>query len=102
MNKELHNKLSILKERYNVEGFIITGVFGSCARNEELLESDVDILYELNNTFYEKYKGFKAILRLEEIKSEIKSYIGREVDIADKNFLSETSKKYILPEVDYV
>lgn len=44
MKKELTDKIYQLRQEHAEEGFVILGVFGSCARNEETPESDVDIL----------------------------------------------------------
>lgn len=42
--QELRAQLPYLREQYHI---IKLGLFGSCARNEQTPESDVDLLYEL-------------------------------------------------------
>ena len=57
------SKLKLLqqaKEYYSNEGFNILGFFGSYARGEENPQSDIDILYELNEKFIKNYEGFLA------------------------------------------
>ena len=99
---EILSKIKSLKESLKNDGFIIDGVFGSLARNDFSDSSDVDILYHLEEAFFEKYGGFVGFKRLDEIKQIISREVGKRVDIAPKNALSKTGKKYILNEVVYV
>ena len=99
MDKTVYEKVRSLKKRYEHEGFIIIGIFGSYVRNEQTDKSDIDILYEIDDRFLKKYTGWDAILRLEEIKSEIENFLNVKVDIADKSALRTISQKYIFPEV---
>lgn len=102
MNPELITKLKMLKKRYASEGFIILGVFGSYARNEQKSDSDIDILYELNEDMYKQFPGWEIYPVLEKIEREIETELQSKVDIANKNALNEIGEKYILPEVVYV
>ncbi len=102
MNPTIEIKLKEAKESYAHEGFNILGVFGSFARNEETPQSDIDILYELSDSFVNRYDGFMAFERLSNIKSELKALFGKEVDIATKSGLSRTGKKYILKDLYHV
>ena len=90
------------KEKYATEGFNIVGVFGSYARNEATKESDIDILYELNDKFITRYQGFDAFARLSSIKKELKNLFGIDVDIAAKSGLSRTAQKYIMKDLQRV
>lgn len=90
------------KDYYSKEGFNILGIFGSYARGEETKDSDIDILYELNEKFIIKYDGFLAFSRLSKIKEELKKIFGRDVNIAAKSGLSNTAKKYIFKDIQYV
>ncbi len=102
MKQEIINKIKKLKLKYEPEGFILLGLFGSFARGEETKQSDLDLLFELNETFINHYIGWDAYGRIEEIKKEFIKETGREIDFADKNALTRIGKKYILPEVEYV
>ena len=90
------------KEYYSNEGFNILGFFGSYARGEATPQSDIDILYELNEKFIKNYKGFLAFSRLSEIKEELKRFLGIDVDISAKSGLSRTAEKYIMKDLKYV
>ncbi len=102
MDTNIKNKLIHLKCKYATEGFLIIGFFGSCARNDDTSQSDIDILYKLNHVFYKKYPGMKAFGRIYDIKNEMTCEFKRSVDIADKDSLNEIGNKFILPQMIYV
>jgi uncharacterized protein len=95
--------LKNLKPQYEKEGFLILGLLGSYAKGAASDDSDVDILYDLNESVYlQKYKGFRAVGRLADIKDELRSTLHTDVDIADVQALGKVGKKYILSETVYV
>jgi len=101
--EEILLTLKNLKPQYEKEGFLILGLFGSYAKNAATDASDVDILYDIDETLYlEKYKGFSAASRLASIKDELKSVLHTDVDMADIQALGKVGKKYILSETVYV
>jgi len=99
MEKEILHKIKKLKQKYEKDGFIIIGVFGSYARGEFTGESDIDILYELKDEFYKRYPGFKIYPVLDQIEEEMQKELRHRVDLANMNALNEIGNKYILPEV---
>ena len=100
---EIISALKGLKPIYEQEGFVILGLFGSYAKDEATDESDIDILYDLDEGVYlQKYKGFKAASRLADIKNELKNTLNSDVDIADVQALGRVGRKYILSETVYV
>ena len=102
MSEEMLQKICKFKQRYENEGFIIIGVFGSWARAEQTPGSDIDILYRVEPAFKEKYKGWDIFARIDEIRCEIKERLNIEVDLANIETLDEVGKHFILPEVVYV
>lgn len=93
MNKnEILNKLKELKLIYQNEGLEMLGVFGSYAKDTNTEYSDIDIAYKLDyDKFSKKYiGGFSKILRIDEIKDELKSVFKKEID-----FVSDSNKKII-------
>jgi predicted nucleotidyltransferase len=99
MNKnEILNKLKELKPIYQNEGLEILGVFGSYAKETNTKYSDIDIAYKLDyDKFSKKYiGGFSKILRIDEIKDELKEIFKTEVD-----FVSDSNKK-IMKDLIYV
>ena len=102
MNKDIIQKLTDLKNLFINEGFIIEGVFGSYSRAEETEISDIDILFELNQDFKGKYKGFKAISRLDSIKEMISLTLKLDADLVQKSTLRKNAADYILKDIIYV
>ena len=102
MNNEIISRIKKIKEKYNSRGFIILGIFGSYARNEETSESDIDILYEMTQKFLDKYPGWDVFPVIEEIEKELEISLGKKIDLTDLNALKKVGRKYILPEVQYV
>jgi predicted nucleotidyltransferase len=102
MNKEVLNKISEIKEQFLAEGFIIEGIFGSYSRDDFNQFSDIDILYDLDKVFKDKYKGFKAIAQLDDIQRRISLLLNIKADLVQKSTLGAIATKYILPEVYYV
>lgn len=102
MNDHIIENLKRIKQKYEPEGFIILGIFGSYARNEESTESDIDILYELTPAAFQKYPGLKFIELYNQVKKDLEETFSTSVDLADKNSLSDIGRKYILSEVQYV
>ena len=100
---EILENLKNLKSKYKEDGFLILGLFGSYSRNEAIGNSDIDILYDLDDKlFISKYRGFEAFNRLLQIKEELKNEFKSEIDIADITTLNKTAKEIILKEVIYV
>ncbi len=102
MNEQILQQVKNIKETLKKDGFVIDGIFGSYARDEFTMASDLDLLYHLEDEFYTKYNGFMGFKKLDEIKSYIAKKINKKIDLAPKNNLSKTAKKYILNEVIYV
>ncbi|MEF9426163.1 MAG: nucleotidyltransferase family protein [Candidatus Mariimomonas ferrooxydans] len=77
-----------LKKQYGVREI---GLFGSYVKSEQVENSDVDILVEL-----EKPIGFFKFLELEEYLEKL---LGLKVDLITKKALKPTIGRYILNEL---
>jgi predicted nucleotidyltransferase len=102
MKKDLLYLIEQEKRKYEAEGFIIIGIFGSYSRSEERPGSDIDILYELSEKFQINNTGWNLYSRIEDIKHELEQILGLHVDLANKNALDKIGQYFILPEVVYV
>ena len=80
-----------LSEKYGVKRI---GIFGSYSRNEQRMDSDVDILVE-----FERPVGLITFVRLQEYLERL---LGVRVDLVTRNALKKRLKERILREVKYV
>jgi len=102
MDESLQNLLLKANEKYQIEGFVILGIFGSRAPGDNRLDRDLDILYKLEERFYDLYSGWNGIGRIEDIKAELGQLIGLKIDLVDRGSLRSLSERFILPETLYV
>jgi len=58
---ELSQKYFTRYYQFGLYGFNIIALFGSYATNSQTYSSDIDLLYEVDNTFLEKYRGFASV-----------------------------------------
>lgn len=80
---EILSKLKKLKPKYEQEGLILLGLFGSYAKDTQTKYSDIDIAYKLDyDKFSLKYKdGFAKLLRIDDIKKELQSIFKTPIDL---------------------
>ncbi len=70
------------KQQFLVDGVEIVGVFGSFARGEATPTSDIDIAYKLlKEKFFSKYRGFEAVSKLADIKTQLSHQLHKKVDL---------------------
>ena len=87
--------LKNLKKELLKKGFIIKGIVGSFSRGEKY--KDID--YSIDKGFLKTFRGFRAMIEIEEIKNYLKEKLGIEVDLIPKNIMSKTAKKYTLKDL---
>ena len=102
MKKIILEKVKQEKQKYELEGFNIIGFFGSFARLEENLQSDLDILYELSDEFLYRYNGWDLYFRINQIKLELEKSLNLHIDLANKNALDDIGRYFILQDLVYV
>jgi len=98
---KVKSSLSSLITKYNKEGLILYGIFGSYARNEADCFSDIDIAYKINHDKFYKDDAFKKLIRIEEIKKEIEKKLKKQVDLvplskSNDKFYNEIKKEMII------
>lgn len=82
-------------EQFQALGVKRLGLFGSFFRNEQTLESDVDVLVE----FEAGQKTFDNFMKLAFLLEEL---LGRKIDLMTPESLSPYLRPYIQREVEYV
>jgi len=102
-NQIIH-KIVELKPKLKEEGIEILGIFGSYARGDYSDQSDVDILYQLDNPqkFAREHDGWGAFGKLAEVKELLAHTLNKPVDFVSKEGLNSVGKKYILKDLVYV
>ena len=91
-----NEKLKILKKELLKKGFVIEGFVGSFARGENY--NDIDIIYSVNKNFLKNYKGFRAVIEIENIKKLLEKELKIDIDLIPKNSMNNTAKKYMLKD----
>lgn len=104
MSENINLQLKDLKAEFKKDGVSIIGIFGSYARGDYTENSDVDILYQVDDPqeFAKKYQGFEVFTKLTELKEKISKKLNKKIDFVDKDGLNEIGRKFILEEVKYV
>lgn len=85
---EIQTRVSPILRAHGVKR---ASVFGSVARGEDHLESDVDILVQLGQPM-----GLFAYMSL---IRQIEESLGRKIDLVTENNLNKFVKPYVLPEL---
>lgn len=95
--KEILDFLSENKDHFRDQYHIVKiGLFGSYARNEQTMLSDIDLVVEFEENTQNLYDLKRAL------KEDIREKLNIEVDIAREKYLKPRYKKSILKETFYV
>ena len=94
--------LKNMQPTFKKEGVNLLGLFGSYSRDEAKEDSDIDILIETTPLFLQNNIGFKAHLKLDELKEILQNTFNKDVDFADKQGLLDHNNTYILKKAIYV
>lgn len=95
--KEILDFLSENKDHFKDQYHIVKiGLFGSYARNEQTMLSDIDLVVEFEENTQNLYDLKRAV------KEFIRGKLNIEVDIAREKYLKPRYKKSILKETYYV
>ena len=75
--------LKELKPKLEKEGITEIGLFGSFAKDEATIYSDIDIFIKTTNEFRKKHLGFAGFGFLEDLRQDIAKHFNKEVDLCD-------------------
>ena len=93
--------LSLLKNELSTKGIVQLGLFGSFAKDNQTIYSDIDIAIKKDKSFLEKIGVYSYFEILNNIKENVQKKFHRNVDIFDLDSKSEL-KKTIEKELLYV
>ncbi len=91
LKKRLYAHKRELYEKYKIKKI---GIFGSFVRNEQNIESDIDILVEFEVT--------PTLLKFINLENYLSELLGIKVDLVMKKALKPTIGKSILKEVVFI
>ncbi len=92
MEKEdILNYLVQIKSDLLKNGIERIGLFGSFAKGNADLFSDIDIVIKTSPTFADKFKGIDSFLFLDNLRGSIEEKFKRPVDICDEAGLKNLS-----------
>ena len=89
----IHENRGVLRDRFSITKI---GLFGSFARGDQKLESDIDLIVEFEENTPDLY-DLKA-----ELREFFRSNFQREVDVAREKYLKPYARDSILSEVVYI
>ena len=92
IKEKITEKKNFLMETYGVEEI---GIFGSFARGEDTLLSDIDLLFDIN----ENKEDVVSIFDLVDMKLYLENLLGKTVDIVEKGSIKPGFKNQILNDV---
>lgn len=103
LNKEIILAyLSTLKDELAKDGIIKLGLFGSYAKDKADIASDIDIVICSSKEFLAKFKGFEALIYLDELRQKLMKEFKIQVDICDIFSMDKTRQKELLQGALYV
>ncbi len=91
VKETINNNMDFLKNTYHIKDI---GVFGSVARRDNTVSSDIDILVEFSRPI-----GFFKFIEMEEHLGKL---LSRKVDLVTKRALKPIIREEVLQEVIYV
>lgn len=95
--------LASLKPELQKEGITKLGLFGSLAKNQATIYSDIDVLIKTTRKFWDRYPEFDCISFLDDLRLKISDKFKKEVDICDiSGIRSKATKANILKGAIYV
>jgi predicted nucleotidyltransferase len=96
--KELHH----YNKKYQEEGFSLVSLFGSYARDENDIFSDIDLTYKINHEIFFKDNAFAKLAKIDEIKKELEDKFHKKVDLIPANTSNTQIQKTLQKEQVFI
>ncbi len=74
-----------INTKYEPIGFRIVSLFGSYARGDADLYSDVDLAYMIDHEKFFKDNAFAKLSKIEEIRTELQELLHKKIDLIPAN-----------------
>ena len=94
--------LKELKPKLVKEGIAEIGLFGSFAKEEATIYSDIDVFVKTTDEFRKKHLGFKGFSFLEDLRQDIAKHFNKEVDLCNIAGFNDERKAKFLKGAIYV
>lgn len=94
--------LKELKPKLEKEGITEIGLFGSFAKDEATIYSDIDIFVKTTDKFRKKHLGFAGFGFLEDLRQDIAKHFNKEVDLCDITGIKEDKRAEFFEGAIYV
>lgn len=94
--------LKELKPKLEKEGITEIGLFGSFAKEEATIYSDIDIFVKTTDKFRKKHLGFAGFDFLEDLRQDIAKHFDKEVDLCDITGIKEDKRAEFFEGAIYV
>ncbi len=94
--------LKELKPKLEKEGITEIGLFGSFAKDEATIYSDIDIFIKTTDEFRKKHLGFAGFGFLEDLRQDIAKHFDKEVDLCDITGIKEDKRAEFFEGAIYV
>ena len=91
--QEVLEYLHSFNEKHKKSGFRLVSLFGSYARGDSDLFSDIDITYTIDHDKFYKDDGFAKLNKIAEFKHELETHLSKKVDLVPLQGVNELLKK---------
>ena len=99
MDKEfIIKRIRTVNEKYQREGFLISSLFGSYARDEADEYSDIDLTYTINHDKFFKDDAFAKLDKIDLIKKELSAIFHKKIDLIPSNTSNTLIQKSLQKE----
>jgi predicted nucleotidyltransferase len=88
------NQINIIIDTMKPYNPVRIGIFGSVARGENTEKSDIDILYQLQDTV--------GLFNLVRIKNNLEKKLNKKVDLVSEKYVHPKLKPYILNDLKII
>ena len=100
--EQILNYLKSIKGELEGDGITTLGLFGSYARDEADMASDIDIVICTSKDFVDRHSGFGGVIYLDELRQKLAKNFKTQVDICDIASMSQERQSVLLQGVIYV